>query len=98
MKKAQFHTTCLKLPSSEAVAQRCSVRKGNLKNFPILTGKQQPCWSLFLTKLHAFIIKKCFPVNIAKFLRTPILKNIRLLLSRSHDQSPFPVEGENLWL
>ena len=29
---------------------------------------------------------------------TTCLKNIRLLLSRSHDQSPFPVEGENLWL
>ena len=49
------------------------------------------CWSLFLIKLEAFwfatLLKKrlqyrYFLVNIAKFLRTPILKNIseRMLL------------------
>ena len=37
-----------------------------LKNFAIFTGKHL-CWSLFLIKLQAF---KCFPVNIAKFLRS----------------------------
>ena len=52
------------------------------------------CWSLFLIKLEAFwfttLLKKrlqyrYFLVNIAKFLRTPILKNIseRLLLKVS---------------
>ena len=52
-----------------------------LKNFAIFTEKHLYC-SLFLMKLKAcnFIKKrlqqKCFPVNIAKFLRTPILKNI----------------------
>ena len=51
---------------------QCSIKKVALKNFAIFigrTGKHQ-CWSLFLIQ------------NIAKFLRTPILKNIceRLLL------------------
>ena len=57
--------------------QRCSVKKGVLKNFKNSTGKRL-CWSLFLIKLQAF---RCFPVKFAKFLRTS--KNIyqRLLLS-----------------
>ena len=49
------------------------------------------CWCLFFIKLQGFtpatLLKKrlqhrCFPVSIAKFVRTPILKNIgeRLLL------------------
>ena len=38
---------------------------GVIKNFPIFTGKVL-CWSLSL-------IKMCFPVNIAKFLRTAFL-------------------------
>ena len=57
-----------------------------LKNFSIFTGKQL-CWSLFLIELHAcslvILLKetptqyhRCFPVNIAKFSRTPILKKI----------------------
>ena len=41
------------------------------------------CWSLFLRKLQAFNFDKkrvhhrFLPVNIAKFLRVPILKNVR---------------------
>ena len=63
-------------------------KKANLKNFAILTEKHL-CWSLFLIKLQAvcnFIKKrlqhKWLFVNIAKFVRSPILKNIceRLLL------------------
>ena len=61
-----------------------------LKNFVILTGKYL-YWSLFWTKLQAWrpatFLKnrhqhRCFPVNTAKFLRTPILKKTceRLLL------------------
>ena len=52
---------------------------GVLKNFAIFTGKHL-CWSLFLIQLQAqaqackFIRKRlqhrCFPVNIAKFLKT----------------------------
>ena len=37
-----------------------------LKNFAIFTGKHL-CWSLCLIKLQTW---GCFPVNIAKFLRT----------------------------
>ena len=47
------------------------------------TGKQL-CQSLFLMKfLKNTLRHRCFPVNIAKFLRTPILKSIceRLLLT-----------------
>ena len=43
-----------------------------LKNLAIFTEKQL-CWSLFLIKR---LKHGCFPVNIAKCLRTPILKNI----------------------
>ena len=41
------------------------------------------CWSFFLIKLQAskFIEKRfqhgCFPLHVKKFLRAPILKNIR---------------------
>ena len=48
---------------------------GVLKSFTIFTGKHL-CWSLFLIKLQAFMLHKsrlhhrCFPVNIAKLLRT----------------------------
>ena len=70
--------------------RRCSVKNGVLRNFAIFTGKHL-CWRLFLIKLQKRkVIKKklqhrCFPVNIAKFLTTPILKNIceRLLLACS---------------
>ena len=54
-------------------------KKAVFKNFAIFTGKHL-CWSLFLIKLQALwrgtLFKKrhqhrCFPINIAKFLRTP---------------------------
>ena len=50
-----------------------------LKNFAIFTGNH-PCWSLFLIKLqdaYNFIKRRlqqrCFPANIAKFLKTAFL-------------------------
>ena len=55
-----------------------------LKNFAIFKGRHL-CWSLFFNKVGGlqacnFIKKRlqhsCFPVKIAKFLKTPILKNI----------------------
>ena len=67
------------LPSSEAVVQRCSVEKGFLRNFEKFTGKQL-FQSLFFNKVAvrrpAILLKerlwhRCFPVNFAKFLRTP---------------------------
>ena len=58
-----------------------------LNNFPISTGKHLG-WSFFLIQLQASnftkkrLQQRSFSVNFAKFLRTPILKNIceRLLL------------------
>ena len=60
-------------------------KKAAPKNFIIFT-EEHLFWSLFLIKTCNFINKRlqhrCFPVNIAKLLRLPILKNIckRLLL------------------
>ena len=53
---------------------RCSIKKVVLKKFAIFTGKHL-CWSsLFNTKR---LQDRCFPVNIAKFLRALMLKNLR---------------------
>ena len=52
-------------------------KKGVFKNFTHFTRKH-PCQSLFVNKKSSsFLLKKrlwhrCFPVNFAKFLRTPI--------------------------
>ena len=63
--------------------QRCSMKKGVLRNFTKFTGKQL-CQSLFFNKVAglrpATLLKKrlwhsCFPVNFVKFLRTPFLQN-----------------------
>ena len=65
-------------------------KKVVLKNFAIFAGKHL-CWNLFLIKFHAYrpatFLKRDsstgVSVNIERFLRTPILKNMykRLLLS-----------------
>ena len=64
-------------------------KKGAPKIFATFTGKHL-CWSLFLKKLQAWrpaslltrdSEQRCFPVNIAKFLRTPLfLEHLRWLL------------------
>ena len=64
-------------------------RKGVLRNFAKLTGKHL-CQSLFFNKVAgvrpATLFKKrlwyrCFPVNLAKFLRTPFhIEHLRWLL------------------
>ena len=63
--------------------RRCSVRKDVLINFAKFTGKHL-CQRLFFNKVAgprpATLLKKrlwdrYFPVNFAKFLRTPFLKN-----------------------
>ena len=43
--------------------------------FAVFSGKPL-CWSLFLLKLLEETPTQVFPVNIAKFLGIPILKNI----------------------
>ena len=74
--------------------QMCSVKKSVLRNFEKFTGKHL-CQSIFFNKVAglsprlspATLLKKrlwhrCFPVNFAKFLRTPFLQNTsRRLLS-----------------
>ena len=70
--------------------RRCSVRKGVPRNFAKFSGKHL-CQSLFFTKaaglrpvalLKKRLCHRCFPVNFAKFLRTPFLQKAsgRLLL------------------
>ena len=61
--------------------QRCSTKKGVLRNFAKLTGKHL-CQSLFFNKV-ASLRPVNFPVNFVKFLRIPFLQNTsgRLLLS-----------------
>ena len=73
---------------SRSSHRKCSVRKDLLRNFARLTGKHL-CQSLFFTEVglrSATLLKKrlwhkCFPVNFAKFLRTPFLtEHLRWLL------------------
>ena len=61
--------------------RRCSLRKGDLRNFVKFTGKHL-CRSVLFNKglRPATLSKKklwdrCFPMNFAKFLRTPLLRN-----------------------
>ena len=61
--------------------QRRSAKKALLKYFAVFTGKHL-CWILY-TK------HKCFPVNIAKFLKTLILKKICEQLLLTKKLSPF---------
>ena len=70
-----YQKNCLLFLFSMCLLQRKQpnvfCKKGFLNNFTIFTGK------------HVWLEHTCFPVNIAKFWRAPILKNIckRLLLS-----------------
>ena len=82
-------TYCLSILSTEFILftefiyrsshQRCSMRKGVLRNFAKFTGKHLG-QSLFFNKVvglrPAALLKRrlwprCFPVNFVKFLRTP---------------------------
>ena len=74
--------------------QRCSVRKDVLRNFAKFRGKYL-CQVLYFNKVAdsepAALLKKrpwrsCFPVNFAKFLKTPFSQNTsgRLLLDKQH--------------
>ena len=81
----------LQASSLQKQPRRGSVGRGVLRNFVKFTGKHL-CQSLFFNKVAglraATLLKKrlwhrYFPVNLAKFLRTPFLQNTsgRLLLS-----------------
>ena len=62
----------------KSIHQRCSIKKAVLNNFAIFTGEYLSLQACNENRIQ----HRCFPVNIAKFLRTPIVKNIfkRLLL------------------
>ena len=87
---AMLHNVCIARKRSSH--WKCSVKTGALKNFAIYKRKHlgQSLFSIkFLTFHVCNFIKRslqhrCSPGNIAKFLRTPIFKNIceRLLLKR----------------
>ena len=76
--------------------RRCSVRKDVLRNFAKVIEKHL-CQGLFMSgPKTCTIIKKrlwhrCFPGNLAKFLRTPFLQNTsgRLLLFRVNRVSDY---------
>ena len=64
---AHFLILFMSLRSSH---QRCSVKKGVLRNFAKFTGKHL-CQAAPATLLKKRLWRRCFPVNFAKFLRTP---------------------------
>ena len=74
---------------SPEVAVSAFCKKTALKTYAELTGKQW-FWSLFLKTFQGFSeTGVCFPVNLVKFLRTPILENIcELLLFRIKYYAP----------
>ena len=61
---------------------RCSVTKGVLRKFAKFTGKTCARVSFLINFIKKSLWHRCFPVNFAKFLRTPFLQNTsgRLLL------------------
>ena len=82
----QTHSILKEMCSSEVATRsykKGSIKKAVLKNFSTFIAKHLS-WSLLLIKLQVFrpetLLKRlqhrCFPVNIAKFLRKPILQSI----------------------
>ena len=72
----------LKTPLYRNSHQSCSIMKGAPRNFANFTGNHL-CQSLFLNKVavqrSTTLLKKrlwhrCFPLNFAKFLRTPFYR------------------------
>ena len=72
--------------------RKCCVRKGALRNFVKFKGKHL-CYCFFFNKVAALmpatLLKKrpwhrCFPVNFAKYLRTPVLQNTFMWLLLMH--------------
>ena len=70
--------------------QRCSVRKGVLRNFANFRGKH-------LCQVLSGLWHRCIPVNFAKFLKTPFSQNTsgQLLLDKQHFLAENPSEVLN---
>ena len=88
-------------PTFRSSHWRCSVKKGVLRNFAKFTEKHL-CESLFLNKVAglrpATLLKKrlwyrCFPVNFAKFLTKPFLKNTSWRLLLKGNQNLLKIES-----
>ena len=87
--------------------QRCSMKKGVLRNFTKFTVKYL-CQSLFFNRVVGLrpvnLLKKrlkhrCFPVNFAKFLRIPFLQDTsgRLLPKNADGNTKFHMTRLNPW-
>ena len=61
------HINWMNRKKSETVVRRCSIKKSVLKNFAKSTGKPLKPVTLLKQRIKC----RCFPVNLAKFLRTP---------------------------
>ena len=61
------------IASTEAAAQRCSVKNVFLEISQNSQGNT--CASFLINLLKKRLWHRCFPVNFAKFLRTPFLQN-----------------------
>ena len=100
-------STYLAFQNNRQKSLELSYKKAILKNFAIFTGKRL-YWSLFLIKFQscrpATSLKRdsnTFPVNIVKFLKTLILKDIyeQLLVNKVSGPcplaAPFPIPQTN---
>ena len=94
--KQKISTTVIQKGINRSSHRRCSIKRGILRNFAKFIGKH-PCPSLFFNKVGglrpATLWKKRlghrrFPMNFAKFLRTPFLLNTsgRLLLDQKFNK------------
>ena len=79
----KYHIDWHPRKGSRSSHRGCSIRKSVLRNFAKFTGKDL-CQNLFFKKVTglkpATLLKKrpwrrCFPVNLSIFLRTPFLQN-----------------------
>ena len=78
-----IYKSSLWLSRSRSSHQRCSIKKGVLRNVAKFTQKHL-CQNLFFNRVAslrpAILLRKtlwhrCFPVNFVKYLRTPFLQN-----------------------
>ena len=67
---------------AEVVVQRCSVKKVFLE---ILSNSQENTWARVSFLISCRLWHRCFPVNFAKFLRTPFfMEHLWWLLLNMH--------------
>ena len=87
-----FAKQMTKAVTNRGSRSQMSFKIGALKNFKIFTGKHL-CWSPFFDKVAGFqarnfikkrLQRKCFPLNIAKSLRTAFKKHLWWILKKNH--------------